>query len=277
MDRWLYKYSFLNLVTKTKFMERVIELLFALLLATFVRVQGEVDATNELNGMNSVNQLNHMYAVEPGFKPLTPQELAKISQRPSEVSSPSRNNIGPLPKLPEFKITFQGDKSSPPAPVIPIKPSNAPKVETRPIPNQPPERDPPRTVTVTKAPVQTISVRVSENPKTPQKSTIINKTPTTTSRQASQPSSKDKKEENKNESKGNKDTKDNNIPKTKSVPKRYQVPKNAGIGGQLGGKVPDPGIAIPKDNLYKGSSFATSLNASFSLALFSLVLFFLLI
>jgi len=93
-----------------------------------------------------------------------------------------------------------------------------------------------------------------------------------------------KKDDDKNDKKKEDEKKNNdNNKKTKTgrrpLPKRYEVPKNAGVGGNLGGKIPDPGIVIQPSDRYTGSSgafsnFYSPSMASLLLAAVSLCLFF---
>jgi hypothetical protein len=61
----------------------------------------------------------------------------------------------------------------------------------------------------------------------------------------------------------------------RQLPKRIEQPKNAGIGGNLGGKIPDPGIAIDPEDRFTGSSAGFNLSPNLiQIALIILLLMF---
>jgi hypothetical protein len=256
---------------------------------------------------NNFTLIDEYDALEPGFRPLTPDEFkARVPSVPVQPSA--SNDKGPLPKLPDFGISFQAsdadskqrDRELREKETINRKQQDELKKMHEDLKRRQEDlkrqqddfqkkaneerkkRDAQRR---REEKEQLERERKREEEKTkrqlkPSESANNNLPVPRVEPRRQTPSANinkkvDDKKDNKKDDGRKKDEKKKPQPVNKraQLPKKYEVPRNAGIRGKLGGNIPDQGIVISPEDRYVGSSSAYNLSPS----IFQFLLLFLLV
>lgn len=258
---------------------------------------------------NNLTLIDEYDAVEPGFRPLTPEDFrAKSPASPILVQG---NDRGALPQFPDFGISFQNSDPDRQRREREQKEREEASIRKKQDDLKRMQDDLKRRQDEIKRQQEDFQKRQleewkrqenekkrredakrelerkreGEKPrkqlKQPESSNINNSTPNfpqvNQNIQNTSPRNENKKNDPKKDKKESPKKDDRKKPQPnrgrRQLPKRFELPKNAGIGGNLGGKIPDPGIAIDPEDRYTGRSAGYSLSPSFiQIALIALLI-----
>ena len=260
--------------------------------------------------INNITLISEYDAVEPGFRQLTPEEFkARVPSIPDQ--SGVNDNRGPLPQFPDFGISLQAsdpdkqrrDREQKEKETETRKKQDELKKMQQDLKKRHDElkrqqddfrkkQDEERKKReaekkrLEEERLERERKREEEKPRRQLRPTepnnnnnlipVINraeeKKPSPNVNRNVNRSGDEKKGKKDNEKKGEEKRKPKPANRRNQLPKRYEMPKNAGIKGKLGGKIPDPGIAISPEDRYIGSSHAYNLSPNlFQLAILSLL------